>query len=216
MKLIIFTLLFSVVARAEEPLWCDVDTFEAKYEATRVGLKDIKRLREFQIGKLKLVGLAVGGSSANEVLKLSPAPADKKFCTWYLNEGNKHAEEIFHHKYLPGPYMAILEIFRTTKGIARDYEERLTPFAGAMIDCAESYGYVAAGCDGQFHRGPSEFAWFLGLSGCTAQSALDIANKVFGTNHVPKRTRKAIAQKGVDLGDREPMLRKRLQKVMTR
>lgn len=206
-------LLTARIARADQPVWCSVDYF--KSHEVKTNAPNTKRLRAFQVGKLYLAGAAIGGSDAVEVASLSKAPASAKHCTWYLNKGNKEAEKIFHHEYMRGPYWGWLDFLFNVTGVVKSYEKRLENHWEPMVSCAESYGYLAMGCDGHRHRGPSVFASFLSLSGCVPDTATDIANYLWRLNGVPDFTREKIAKIGWKLGNEKPELRKRLQEVMS-
>jgi hypothetical protein len=84
-----------------------------------------------------------------------------------------------------------------------------------MVECAVDQGYLAVGCDGMKHRGPSVFAMFLAYSGCEAKNAAKIANKIWGLDTVPENTRLGIAKAGYELGNANPAARKALQTVMS-
>jgi hypothetical protein len=210
-----FFLIFASKSLAE-PSYCTTQYFRSA-ELPYFTQGQIKRAHVYKIGSLKLVGLAVGGSDANAVAALSKefskSTATNKYCTWYLNQGNKPAEQLFNHEYLPGPYW--VWPIRTRSGIANDYQRLLSKHIDQMVLCAEKENYLALGCDGQKHRGPSAFAYLLSVSGCSSESSMKIANEIWGTNHVPKKTRQAIAQKGFEHGEANPALRARLQKVMS-
>ncbi len=211
------------------PVWNSVEYFK-KHEL-KTNAPKTKRLRSFQIGGLELVGCAVGASDAYEIAAFSKAPLERKYGTWYLNKGNKVAERIFNHEYMAGPYFGWLPWFPVKslpnwvpliggevlghKRIVKAYKKRMEKHWEEMVKCAEDFGYVAMGCDGHRHRGPSVFAAFLALSGCDPDTATDIANELWGLNGVPDFTREAIAKIGWDLGNQNPELRARLQKVMS-
>lgn len=200
-------------AAAAQPKWCSVDYF--KQHELKTNAPNSKRLRSFKIGKLELTGVALGGGTdASEVAKLSPAPASAKHCTWYLNKGNKDSEKFFHHEYMRGPYWGWVDWLVDITGVVKSYEARLERHWEPMVSCAENYSYIAMGCNGHRHRGPSVFASLLGLSGCDPDTSTDIANYLWGLNGVPDHTRERIAKIGYKLGNEKPELRKRLQEVM--
>lgn len=209
---LVIGVLIAVKAVAAEPVWCSTKYFKSHELPTNA--PNSKRLRAFRIGKLELSGLAIGGSLASEVASLSRAPASRKHCTWYLNKGNKEAEQVFFHEYMRGPYWAWVDWLFEITGVVSSYEKRLAKHWEPMVKCAEDYGYVAMGCDGHRHRGPSVFASFLSLSGCDPDTSTDIANYLWKLNGVPDFARERIAKIGFDLGNKQPDLRKRLQAVM--
>ena len=202
------------MSEASEPAYCQLANFQKLERGNNV--PQLERAHVYQIGKLTLAGLAVGDSDYRYVQSLAKqyghyAPAEKS-CVFYFNNGNKVAEAAFTHQYAPFPFWA-------SPAIAIKYDAVITPLIDrtevSMANCAEDHHFVAMGCDGMRHRGPSVFAMFLAYSGCSAEHATEIANAVWGTNHVPTKTRTAIAQKGADEGDRNPAGRARLQALMT-
>ena len=203
----ILIFLTSSLSQAE-PRFCDVDVFKSLEISTNA--PNTKRLHCYKIGKLTLCGLAVGGSDAHEVAGFSHASAGDHYCTWYLNQGNKDAEKMFNHEYMRGPYWGWLPF----NGVVSSYRKRLDAHWGNMVQCARLNGYVAMGCDGQRHRGPSVFAAFLSLAGCSPASSEKIASAIWGRNGVPKFTRKDIAGIGFDVGNENPHLRNQLMEVM--
>ncbi len=200
-------------AQAAEPAWCDAATF-SQYERGN-NIPYLEREHVYQFGDLTLVGLAVGRSDYRYVQSLSQQYANtdayEKSCTWYFHEKNDDAVKSFNHKYVSNPML---------KGAsaAKEFEEKISPlFLESTVNfmsCAERHGYVAMGCHGMKHRGPSVFAMFLSFSGCTPEHATKIANKVWGNNFVFTKTRTAIARKGWELGNANPEARKRLQAIM--
>ena len=207
--------MMATVASASQPEWCSVEYFKSHELPTNA--PNTKRLRSFKIGKLELSGLALGNdTNANEVRTLAPLHSKySKYCTWYLNKGNKDSEKFFHHEYMRGPYWGWLDWLVDITGVVKSYEKRLERHWEPMVSCAEQYGYVAMGCNGHRHRGPSVFASLLGLSGCDPDTATDIANYLWSLNGVPDHTRERIAKIGYQLGNEKPELRRRLQKVMS-
>ena len=84
----------------------------------------------------------------------------------------------------------------------------------SFVSCAIDHGYIAMGCDGMKHRGPSVFAMLLAYSGCSAKNAATIANKLWGLNFVKEATREAIAEKAFEMGQRQPQMRAALRNVL--
>lgn len=201
-------------AASKEPAYCDPAKF-AKLERGN-NVPNVKRAHVYQIGSLTLAGLAVGDSDSDYVVKLaeqySRYNSREKSCTWYLNDGNDEAAQMFHQRYVTNPALK-------SKKIATEYETVLKNIFAtddtSFLSCAQDHKYVAFGCDGMKHRGPSVFAMFLAYSGCSAKNATKIANTIWGKNFVSSSTREAIAQKGADLGAANPAARAALQKLMT-
>ncbi len=196
-----------------EPLYCDYDNFK-KYEVERPD-NGVERAHVYQLGQLTLVGLAVGDSPVAATQELAAqygtfAPEERD-CTWYFNDGSDEAAEAFHQQYVPSPVLQF-------SSIAKKYRTVLsTSFATdpvSFLSCATKHHYIAMGCDGMRHRGPSVFAMLLAFSGCSAKNATKIANKVWGINFVFPSTRRAIAQVGYDIGEANPAWRQALQQAM--
>lgn len=199
-----------------EPSWCNVETFKSFERETTTPY--LKRAHTFQVGKLKLVGLGVGASDHRWTRYMAESnskfQAYEKSCTFYFNDGNPDAITAFNQQYVSSP------IFKSpSSGIAQKYEDLISPMIDKntvnMIGCAQKHGYLAMGCDGMKHRGPSVFAMFLAYSGCSAKSATKIANEVWGNNFVPTNTRESIAQKGFEAGARNPAGRRQLQRLFS-
>ncbi|MES2963622.1 MAG: hypothetical protein V4760_07000 [Bdellovibrionota bacterium] len=211
-----FVVLFTFTsnASAAEPAWCNPDTF-SRYERGN-NIPYLEREHVYQIGALTLAGLAVGDSDYRYVQSLADqytnTEAYEKSCTFYFHEKNEDAVKAFNHKYVSNPML---------KGTsaAKEFEQKINPlFLEGNVNfmsCAERHGYVAMGCQGMKHRGPSVFAMFLSFSGCTPEHSTKIANKVWGNNFVLTKTRTAIARKGYELGNAKPAERARLQKLMS-
>ena len=215
--LVLLSFLVSMHAWAGEPAWCNPKNFN-QYEQT-IPTDGLVRAHGYKIGTLTFIGLAVGKSDIESTRRLAEnlagVPVEGvKSCTWYYNDNNPDSIKAFNHQYLPHPYP-----WSSKTKIADEYSTRLTGvFVNNdtnILECAQTYHYFAMGCHGQKHRGPSAFAYFLGLSGCSAENANKIANNIWGLNTVPSATRKAIAQKGVDLGNANPQVRAAFQALMS-
>jgi hypothetical protein len=164
-----------------------------------------------------LVGLAVGKSDPKAVAdlahKFGRAPGSQGYCTWYLNSGNAEAAELFNHHYMENP----IDFFFNTIGIEYRYANELrssfvpsSEQIASFASCAEKHSYIALGCQGQQHRGPSVFAMLLAFAGCSPVHAVQIANQTWGMNFVAFQTRLAIAQEGKRMGDAHPELRQKI------
>ncbi|HVK61420.1 MAG TPA: hypothetical protein VM432_07715, partial [Bdellovibrionales bacterium] len=170
----------------------------------------------FRIGKLTLVGLAVGNSRFNSVEQLATERGlnlsrSERSCTWYMNDGNRDARANFVWRYVERPSS------NAEKTVA-EYESVLQASidqeAVNWVSCAEDHGYLAMGCDGMRHRGPTVFAMFLAFAGCNPENSVKIANSFWGLNGVSEKSRLAVAKKGYELGEQRPLSRKRLQAIM--
>ncbi len=208
---------FSVIAlsaHATEPAYCELQNFKNAEFKTN---KNLGRLHAYKLGSLNLVGLAVGNSKASDVAKLAAefgkATHGDQYCTWYFNKGNKEAERAFTHIYLPNPgsvsekkaYSTYLSL------VGNEFGKNSLSF----LSCAEKLGYVAMGCDGMKHRGPTVFGMLLAYSGCSPEKSAAIVNSVWGLNGVPSKNRVAAIRAAYDLGAQEPQYRDELQAIMT-
>lgn len=211
--LVLSSQTFAATPAAGEPKFCNVERFSELERGNNIPYLD--RVHVFQIGKLTLAGLGVGNSDHRYVESLanqySRYGADEKSCVFYFNDGNEAAEEAFNHVYAPSPVLR-------GKSIANKYEALITPLfddtATSFVSCATKHNFIALGCDGMRHRGPSVFAMLLAYAGCLPESASEIANAVWGTNHVPRSTRLEIARRGYTAGNQNPAARAKLQKLM--
>ena len=197
-----------------EPPFCVPDVF-MKQEIPEEDSGAIKRLRAYRLGSVVLAGMAIGESDAASVAELAAGhevTADERFCTWYVNRGNAAAEQRFHQVYLPNPSSL------SPDNAARRYGELLGPaFAegkGSIWWCLEEKGYLAVGCNGQKHRGPTVFGMVLAALGCSPENAAEIVNRIWGLNGVPPANRLAPIRQAYDLGAERaglhPRLRERL------
>ena len=199
---------------AGEPPFCVPDVF-IKQEIAEEDAGAIKRLHAYRLGSVVLAGMAIGESEAADVADLAAdhgLAADERFCTWYVNRGNAAAEKRFSHVYVPNPSSL------SADEAARQYGELLGPaFAegkGSVWWCLEEKGYLALGCNGQKHRGPTVFGMVLAALGCSPENAAEIVNRIWGLNGVPPAHRLAPIRKAYDLGAERsglhPRLRERL------
>jgi hypothetical protein len=169
--------------------------------------------RIFYLAQFTLLGIGVGTSSDKRVMQFCDANAktnDGKYNTWYFNsedlDGDSiNARNVFH--WFPVKWNPI--IYWSAKPF-----EPIRDQLPEMVAVAEKYHYLAFGCDGNKHRGPSVFAMFLCLAGVDPNTATKAANHFFGSNFVMFWVRRRIARLGWDLGNQNPELRKRLRVLM--
>jgi hypothetical protein len=213
-KIVALLFLFTVSAQANsdmslaEPGYCDLANFRAREVKQVTG--QLKRLHAYQLGSVVVAGLAVGESSASGVTKLanhfSNASAQDGYCTWYINQGNSQAEKAFNWKPVSKP---------TSSSAVKEYMSKLGPALDQnknnMVRCAENNRYIALGCQGMKHRGPTFFGMLLAYSGCSAKSANKIVNTVWGTNGISASLRETIMQKAYELGRAHPEQSSKLQ-----
>ena len=198
---------------ANEPAYCDPETFFEKEIETQAG---IWRHHTFRFGDVILLGGAIGYSNPFKITSFaeenSTATSAEKYCTWYYNDGNDFASTLFNHHYVSNP-QKVTEVTGP-----KEYREVLKDqFAKAnlsFLSCLESHKYLAMGCDGQMHRGPTVFGMLLSFSGCSSKNSLAIVNKLWGKNGVKPEVRQAIIEEGYKLGNDDPEARLRMQKAL--
>ncbi|HUP57373.1 MAG TPA: hypothetical protein VM598_07975 [Bdellovibrionota bacterium] len=206
-----FVLLFSAApALAAEPAYCSLsELMKHRIPYDRSG---IKNQQVFRFGALHLAGLAVGESKTSQVIAMSDEFSDtdraQKYCTWYLNDGNDQAARAFNWFNVERPNGDI-------QGSVRHYRDVLKGVfadnAINMLDCAVRHHYLALGCDGMKHRGPTVFGMLLAYSGCTPKKAAEIVNTIWGLNTVPAASRLAVIEEGYRMGTANPAARQQLQ-----
>lgn len=197
--------------RAQEPAYCDLNAF-LKSEVAAPISQSIQRLHLYRLGNVTVAGMAMGLSKTSEMEALAEsfsAGANVNFCTWYLNKGNTEAEKSFNHHYVDNPNKLTPE--QAVTQFMGALQSSFTNGANTFLACAETRGYIAMGCNGQMHRGPSGIGMLLAFSGCTPEHAEAIVDRIWGLNGVQYNVRLSIIQAGFDLGSQNPALRQRLQ-----
>ena len=203
---------------AGEPPYCDFQVFKRAAEVVPDG-DGLRREHAFRLGKVVLVGLAVGDSRPDDVQRLSErysspkAGVPQKYCTWYLNKGEAAQERLFNWQYVENP-----RDMRPAEA-AVQYAARLNGIFDAapvsFLSCAQAHGYIALGCNGMKHRGPSVMAMLLAYTGCTPKHALDIANYFWGSHGVSDETRTAVIGEGYELGKSHASHSAKLRALLT-
>ncbi|HEY6001015.1 MAG TPA: hypothetical protein VI078_17160 [bacterium] len=198
---------------AAEPAFCVPGTFLA-HEVPGLAVAGVSRLRVFRLGPAVLAGMAIGDSDAAAVARLAEghgATSADRYCTWYVNKGNREAAKLFRHVYLPNPRHL------GPRKAADEYGELFGPALGpgpdAVWGCLEQRHYVAVGCNGQQHRGPTAFGMVLAALGCEPEHAAEIVNHLWGLNGVPEANRLAAIRRAYEIGASQPDLRARLQRL---
>jgi hypothetical protein len=188
---------YDAEVQSSEPAYCDLNSLR-KLEVKALSGK-LERLHAFQIGNVMVAGLAVGHSSVRDVATMATyygkaGPADG-YCTWYINDGNGQAKKAFNWRSVDRP---------NSSGNVKQYISKLGPALDQnknnMVSCAEKYGYIALGCDGMKHRGPTLFGMLLSYSGCSPQRADKIVTTIWGTNGTNQKVRQTIMQKAYEQG----------------
>lgn len=234
---------WGVVAPAwAEPSYCDPALFDEKrisigaFEETEKA--QLYRINAFQLGKVTLVGAAVGDSKTQSLvdlaLRFAPHSKEKRYCTWYLNhpregkEGQpsdgkplspkdlnrKEASQTFIHRdILKNP----IEMSEDEAG--QEFIKVLGPSfdqdPASFLSCAEDQHYIALGCNGMMHRGPTAFGMLLAFSGCTPSHALEITNQIWGLNGVRRKVRMKAIARAFELGSQRKASQKRLAELFS-
>lgn len=201
------------------PAYCDPNVFRSREETSAAaGIAGLRRAHAYRLGKVLLVGLAVGDSDPIAVQELarrhSSAAAAEGFCTWYVNKGNPEAAKRFMSRPLPNPSLEErgerLETYLAVLGPS------FLDTAQSFSSCAAEHGYIALGCDWMMHRGPTVFGMLLAFSGCSPENALQIANETWGMNDIPADTRLAFIRAAHEFGLRHRPERDRLRELLSR
>lgn len=184
-----------------EPQYCNLQYLKNNSFQAPVNLKKHKG---FLINGVMLSGLAVGESRYENTRKMAESAGlkseNKKFCTWYLNDGNHEAELHFNWMDLPNP--RDLDLVK----LQSEYRKNAKPLLKSMAQCVISNKYLALGCNGMKHRGPSVFGMFLAFSGCSTETSLYIVNELWGSNGVPDLNRSAVIELGHEFASENPEL----------
>lgn len=186
-----------------EPAYCNPPAFMALRQT--YDNKKLDREHLFQLGAVKVMGLAVGDSEVSATQAAAVALSRNgagvrgdRYCTFYYNDGSSEAEDAFVWEYLSKPtgknYAKVSAEYMSSIGDLFDTR------AQSFLGCAERSGYIAMGCDGMRHRGPSVFGMLLSYSGCSPKRAAVIVNAIWGTNGIEPSMREALNQKAFDLG----------------
>src|SRR5262245_7206309 len=201
-----------------EPAYCDFETFRRAAEKVSDD-SGLEREHVFRLGKVVLVGLAIGESRADDVRRLaeeysSPtAGAPEKHCTWYLNEGRAEPERLFNWDYVENPKEMDPE------EAANQYMTRLNGIFDSdptsVLSCAREHGYIAIGCNAMKHRGPVVIGMLLAYTGCTPQHALDIVSYYWGSHGVSDETRAAVVRQGYEPGRAHASASAKLRALLT-
>lgn len=198
-----------------EPAFCEPAAFGQK-EVT-LTTPGIANLHAFKLGSVMLAGLGVGDSDVASVEALAKAQAPsltaaEKSCTFYYNDGNDAAKTAFNWYYVSKPSGSSYasKVTEYSKVLGNVFDASPTSF----LSCASAHKYVAMGCDGMHHRGPSVFAAVLAYSGCSPEHATAIVNAVWGENGIEPQMRIEIAKWAADLGAQHPEQSSQLRQLL--
>jgi hypothetical protein len=188
-----------------EPAYCLPTAFVAK--EIQVPSSGLNRAQGFRLGNVTVVGLGVGDSKVSSVQQLAlhyvpTMGSSRKSCTFYYNDGNDGAATAFNWYNLPKPigtdYAGMLDTYSNVLANVFDTAEN------NFVSCASEQRYLAMGCDGMRHRGPTVFASMLAYSGCSPEHATTIVNGVWGENGIEPQMRITIATWAHALGASHP------------
>lgn len=192
-------------ARGEEPVFCDVKYWNDHQVASNPTLT---RAKTFKIGDKTIAGLGVGDSPTESVKAMSLS-ADDKYCTFYLNDGNSDAAKSFIHQNIgPNPLWPWFSGEKMDKEFLKNIGGILTSDPITVQSCLKKNKYVALGCDGMRHRGPSGFSWLLVFAGCSPKSAVGVVQKLWPVEWyrgpVSSSKRIEMVQSAVTLREQNP------------
>jgi hypothetical protein len=204
----------SASSYAAEPAYCDVRTFLSK--EVRYPSRDLENHHLYKLGSVHLLGVGVGESEIDSVIRaatqLGRVTRTQNYCTWYINDENEEAAEIFNWFPVERPDDDIRWSVSHYRQVLQGVFEKNSI---NMLDCLTTNHYVALGCNGMKHRGPTLFGMLLAYSGCSPARAAAIVNTVWGLNGVPERSRLAIITDAYNMGTANPVARQELQKLFT-
>jgi hypothetical protein len=123
---------------------------------------------------------------------------DFQYCTSYFNEGNTAAQQDFQFHYIPTDLKGRFKnpndpknaekLLKTRQAFNAAFADLLPRF----LECEETFGYYAFGCQSAFERTPTLLAMLLKEAGCSTENSVFIADMILGSNTIPVETRKAI------------------------
>lgn len=231
----VFFLFLYVIHYADvfvEPAYCDLESFK-KHEVflgspETLKARGLKNAHAFQLGKVLLVGVGVGDSKSHALIELakshSPKVEEKNYCTWYLNHPKlsepydqstriEAAKSFNHRDIIRSPSLladeeAILEIW---KAVENEFEENPISF----LSCALENHFIALGCNGMVHRGPTVFGMLLAFSGCSSEQSFIITNHYWDPEGLKAEIRLGAMDRAYRLGARHMFSRKRIAAAFT-
>ena len=220
-------------SQGSEPAYCDPGRFDEKemdlgsYESQVAS--GLLRAHAFKLGKVTLLGLGVGDSKTSAIIELAKKYSDhmtqdKRYCTWYLNhpkgtspqedESRIKASQSFNFFDLKKNPMSMTEkeaVAEFMNVLEKTFDSNSTSF----LSCATEQHYIALGCNGMRHRGPTVFGMLLAFSGCSPKNALEISNQIWGLNGVKRKVRLAVIEKAYELGASHRSSREKLAQLFS-
>lgn len=236
MRLFVFLVYFLCLCHQKkisaEPHYSNLETFktlEVSLGTTdALKKKKIKNAHAFKLGDVMLIGLAVGDSNPASVMQLAIEHArsapDLNYCTWYLNHPKSsepfdqtsriEAARLFNHRDIKrSPSLlqeqeAIVEIWDAIEKVF--FEE-----SPSFLECVLDQHYLAIGCNGMVHRGPTVFGMLLAFTGCSVQHSLEIIDYFWPSEGLKNEVRRALLQKAYAFGQQHQEQSDRFTSALT-
>jgi hypothetical protein len=214
---------------ASEPHYCSVQYFSKAEIYSFKNNNSLVRARGFKLGQSVLLGVAVGKSDVDELVKLSDSYnqgqeiGSKKYCTWYLHTPSMNPIDFFNSilamqtfNYTPiernprdlSSTEAVSEVMQAVQSSFFDRDP-------SFVSCLVKNKYLAVGCQGMRHRGPTVIGAILAFSGCTPQTSAEIVNRLWGLNDVAPEVRLAVIEAAYVYGLMNPKVSKELSMVFS-
>jgi hypothetical protein len=214
-----------------EPPYCNYETLKLSQIHVPSNSKGLFRLKGFHLGAVNIFGLAVGislpkniralaqnFSRINKATRQPTANKNNNYCTWYFNRWNLVAEETFNWVYVPNPGTdfaeSLLSYSQALDGLLTGTPSATSTSQQDFLSCLANTGFLAMGCNGQQHRGPTVFAMLLSYSGCSPENSVNIVHTLWGQNGIPYYTRLALADHAYKLGQQTAGRRLLMQKLL--
>ena len=199
----------------EEPAFCELSEFLKTEDPLFRDNPKLIRARGFRLGDVTLVGLSVGRSEVKEVIELAHSHdrlkdiAGKNYCTWYLHYPTPSLSYFLNSLYAMQKFN-FAPILRNPKDLsaAQAVAEVMSSLEGvfsgenpSFLGCLTENKFLAVGCQGMAHRGPTVFGAVLAFMGCSPQHSAEIVNALWGLNGVAFEVRKAVLEAAYELGN---------------
>jgi hypothetical protein len=205
----------SFAGEREEPRFCELSEFLKKEDLSIRDNPKLIRARGFRLGDVTLVGLSVGRSEVKEVIELAHSHdrlkdiAAKNYCTWYLHYPTPALPYFLNSLYAMqkfnfAPILRNPKDLSAAQAVAEVMSSLDGVFAGenpSFLGCLTENKFLAVGCQGMAHRGPTVFGAVLALMGCSPQHSAEIVNFLWGLNGVAPEVRKAVLEAAYELGN---------------
>ncbi|MEO5969156.1 MAG: hypothetical protein ABIQ95_04450 [Bdellovibrionia bacterium] len=206
-----------------EPSYCDPSDFLTHEVKIPHEIEQGLRLPHvFKFGQITLAGFAVGKSKAESIQDLAHHYAkgelDSGFNTWYLHHKNEEIKKMVNWAPLyknPTNSNEEQAYFEFRLALKSQFFNSDNNPRNNFLSSLEKSKYLAIGCQGMHHRGPSAFAMILAFSGCTPTHSVEIVDRLWGLNGVKYEVRASIAEAGFDLGEIYGEERKKFQKLFS-